>query len=91
MSCLRHFNLRHFKFFAAALLWALVLHPGLSPACSVCYGEPDSGMAKGLVWGVVSLLGVVVMVLGGIATFFVYVARKSPTESSTESPTDKIQ
>jgi hypothetical protein len=80
-------SLRKFKLLAAALVWALVLHPGLSPACSVCYGEPDSGMAKGLAWGVAALLGVVVTVLGGIATFFVYIAKKSPTESST----DKIQ
>ena len=80
-------SLRKSKLLAVALVWALMLHPGLSPACSVCYGEPDSGMAKGLAWGVVTLLGVVVTVLGGIASFFVYIAKKSPTESST----DKIQ
>ena len=80
-------SLRKFKLLAVALVWALVLHPGLSPACSVCYGEPDSGQAKGLAWGVAVLLGVVVTVLGGITTFFVYIAKKSPTESST----DKIQ
>ena len=80
---------RTFQFLAAALVWALVLSPGLLPACSVCYGEPDSGMARGLAWGVVVLLGVVVTVLGGITTFFVYIAKRSP--SPTESSTDKIQ
>jgi hypothetical protein len=49
-------------------------------ACSVCYGDPDSGMSKGLGWGVAALLGVVVMVLGDITTFFVYIAKKSPTD-----------
>ena len=46
-------------------------------ACSVCYGEPDSAMAKGLNWGIVSLFGVVMTVLGGIAAFFIYMARRS--------------
>ena len=75
---------RTFQFLAVALVWALVLSPGLLPACSVCYGEPDSGMAKGLAWGVVVLLGEGLTVLGGITTFFVYIAKRSPTESSTD-------
>jgi len=75
-------RLRTFKFLVAALLWAVVLNPGLLSACSVCYGEPDSGMAKGLAWGVAVLLGVVVTVLGGITTFFVYLSKKSPTDQT---------
>jgi hypothetical protein len=34
-------------------------------------------MAVGMNWGIFSLLGVVVVVLGGIAAFFVYLARRS--------------
>ena len=64
----------------AALLCVWALNPGAVWACSVCYGDPDSGMAKGLVWGDGELLGVVMLVLGGITTFFVYLAKKSPTD-----------
>ena len=70
---------RHFKTFLAAALVTLALHPAASRACSVCYGDPDSNMSKGLGWGVAVLLGVVVTVLGGITTFFVYISKKSST------------
>jgi len=70
----------------SALVIALVLlalSPGALRACSVCYGDPDSGMARGLVSGIGVLLGVVVTVLAGIATFFVYIAKKSPTDKES--------
>jgi hypothetical protein len=34
-------------------------------------------MAQGMNWGIFSLLGIVVIVLAGVASFFVYVARRS--------------
>jgi hypothetical protein len=68
------------KFLLAAVLTFLALHPAALQACSVCYGDPDSNMSKGLTWGVAVLLGVVVTVLGGITTFFVYISKKSPTD-----------
>ncbi len=73
---------RNLKTFAYGALAALVLHSLPLQACSVCYGDPDSAMSKGLSWGIAVLLGVVAMVLGGIATFFVYIAKKSPTDKS---------
>ena len=36
-------------------------------ACAVCFGDPDSPMAKGVVAGVLTLVGVVGFVLIGIA------------------------
>ncbi len=36
-------------------------------ACAVCFGDPDSPMAKGVVAGVLTLVGVVGFVLVGIA------------------------
>ncbi len=36
-------------------------------ACAVCYGDPDSPMAKGVVAGVLTLVGVIGFVLVGIA------------------------
>jgi hypothetical protein len=34
-------------------------------------------MASGMNWGIFSLLAVIVSVLGGVASFFIYLARKS--------------
>jgi hypothetical protein len=59
------------------LLLALFLSPGSLRACSVCYGQPDSPMAQGLNWGILSLLGVVVAVLGSFAAFFIYLANRA--------------
>ena len=66
-------------------------------ACSACYGQSDSPMAAGMNWGIVSLLGVVGLVLAGVAAFFMFLARRSralsrrPTEpaSSARPSTDQ--
>jgi hypothetical protein len=50
-------------------------------ACAACYGQSDSPMAHGLNWGILSLLAVVVPVLGGIAAFFFFIARKAAVAS----------
>lgn len=63
----------------ATLLLSMVCNPGRLWACAACYGQSDSPMAKGMNWGMFSLLMVVVCVLGGIAAFFVYLAKKSAT------------
>ena len=67
--------------FAAALL-ALVLSPHSLWACAACAGQSDSPMAQGMNWGIMSLLAVVVCVLSGITTFFVYIAKRSSTDES---------
>ncbi len=36
------------------------------PACSVCFGDPNSLMTKGTIAGVLFLMGVIVLVLGAI-------------------------
>ena len=46
-------------------------------ACAACYGQSDSPMAHGMNWGIFSLLTVVVSVLGTIAAFFIYLARRA--------------
>jgi hypothetical protein len=71
---------RKLKTLLAVSFSALTLNPSSLLACSVCYGDPDSGMSQGLVWGISVLLGVVLVVLGGISTFFVYLAKKSATD-----------
>jgi len=46
-------------------------------ACAACFGKSDSGLAKGMNWGILSLLAVVVFVLSGFAAFFIYLARRA--------------
>ena len=46
-------------------------------ACAACYGKSDSPLALGLNWGIFSLLGVVIFVLGGFAGFFIYLVKKA--------------
>ena len=51
--------------------------PEVLLACSVCFGASDSPTATALNWSVFALLVVIVSVLVTIATFFVYLARRS--------------
>ncbi len=80
---------------SGAGLWWLA-RPGPLWACAACYGQSDSPMARGMNWGIFSLLVVVVCVLGGIATFFVFLAKKSATLSAGKAdapspePTPKL-
>ncbi len=71
---------------SACLLAAsgLALLPARVSACAACYGQSDSPIAAGMNWGILSLLGIIVAVLGAIATCFIVVARRSasiPRES----------
>lgn len=43
-----------------------VMIPEVARACAVCYGNPESDMAKGAAAGVLVLMGIVVSVLAGI-------------------------
>jgi hypothetical protein len=71
------FGLRASGFGLLAL--ALALQPSSLLACAACYGQSDAPMAQGMNWGIMTLLGVIVAVLGTIAAFFVYLARRSST------------
>jgi hypothetical protein len=46
---------------------ALIAAPSAAQACSVCFGDPDSPMAKGAVAGVAIMVGFIGFVLFGIA------------------------
>lgn len=60
-----------------ALLAASFLALPSTFACSVCYGEPDSPMTRGLGWAIVVLAGIVGVVLTGVTAFFVHVNRRA--------------
>ena len=46
----------------------LALAADAARACSICYGDPDSDMGRGAVWGVAFLGAVVTVVLLAMAT-----------------------
>jgi len=46
-------------------------------ACSVCYGDPNSPMTKGVQAGVLVLLGVVGTVLFGLASLLLFWVRRA--------------
>jgi hypothetical protein len=60
--------------------------PASVRACAACYGQSNSPLALGLNWGIFSLLGVVAVVLGSIAGFFIYLARRSQAAGSPPGP-----
>jgi hypothetical protein len=68
---------RAFGMFAAITMGAAILGwPQPVWACAACYGQSDSAMAVGMNWGIFVLLGVIGVVLTGVAAFFVFVAAR---------------
>ena len=74
---------RRLKLIAGALLWLTICRAGPVWACSACYGASDSPMAAGMNAGILTLLVVVVSVLASIASFFVFIARKSSKDKES--------
>jgi len=68
---------RKLKLLVAGVLCAAAFQPASVLACAACYGASDSPMAKGMNWGIFSLLAVVGMVLGSVATFFVFIGKRA--------------
>lgn len=56
-------------------------------ACAACFGQSDSRMAQGMNMGIFALLGVITCVLGGVAAFFIHLARRG-SEPSQSFPRD---
>ncbi len=63
--------------FLATSALLLLPHCPISWACAVCFGNPDSLQSKGVVAGVLLLLGVTVFVLGGVGFTFLGWARRA--------------
>ena len=60
--------------------------PAKSLACAACYAPADGSMVDGMNWGIFTLLGVIVPVLGGFLAFFIYLIRKSEALANTVAP-----
>jgi hypothetical protein len=66
------------KLILLAIAAGLILRAPSLMACAACYGaNTDSPLASGMNWGIMSLLVVVVVVLSGIASFGIFVAKRS--------------
>ncbi len=61
----------------AGVMCLAVFSPATSQGCAACYGQSDSPLAAGMNWGILSLLGFIGFVLGGVAGFFLFLARRS--------------
>ncbi len=72
---------RLFQTILTCAIFCAALLPQTIFACATCFGKSDSKLAEGMNWGIFTLLVVVTMVLGGISTFFVYIAKRSANVS----------
>jgi len=73
-----------------ALLAGMAIMPRPVFACAACFGQSDSAMAAGMNWGILSLLGMIGVVLGGVAGFFVFLARKAAAAAAAEGLSETV-
>ncbi|MGE4609156.1 MAG: hypothetical protein AAEJ52_20680 [Myxococcota bacterium] len=59
-------------------------------ACSVCYGDPNSAMNQGAQAGVLVLLGVVGVVLAGIASLLIFWMRRAAQIKTVDEARDTV-
>src|ERR1035441_1306478 len=75
----------------SGLIVMLALQPHLLLACAACAGQSDSPMAKGMNLGILSLLAMIGVVLGGVASFFVYLGKKSVTVAAASAAAPSVE
>ena len=68
----------------------MILSAKTAHACAVCYGASDAPMANGMNWGIFTLLGVIGMVLAGVAGVGVYFARRAASVAGEETAEQTI-
>jgi hypothetical protein len=78
------------KFLFALLVLASAMSSHSAMACAMCYanGNANSPLTQGMNWGIFSLLAVVVCVLGTIASFFIFLAKKSAAVNAVAAVPD---
>jgi hypothetical protein len=83
-------RLRSFSWSAVAALILLAGSPAAF-ACTACFGQSDSNMAKGMNMGIAVLLLIITCVLSGVAGFFVFLAKRSAQLNNPQLPTQLSQ
>lgn len=71
-----------------AALAVMLAVPRLALACPVCFGNSDAPMAVATNNGVLFMIGVVVAVLAGFASFFIYLIRRANRLAEQTAPAD---
>ena len=62
--------------------------PRAALACPVCFGNSDSPMAIATNMGIFAMLLVVAGVLGGFASFFIYLMRRAKLVADASGPAE---
>jgi hypothetical protein len=62
----------------------LLAAPRAAFACPVCFGDNDSPMAVAMKMGIIFMLIIVAGVLGGFASFFIYLIRRAKRVAEQE-------
>ncbi|MQA30008.1 MAG: hypothetical protein GEU82_09240 [Luteitalea sp.] len=70
----------------AVITALIVAAPRAAMACPVCFGQSDSPLANAINMGVIMMLGVVAVVLGSFASFFIYLNRRAKQLAAPGSP-----
>ena len=68
----------------------VLLDAAPATACSVCYGDPDSNLTLGANAGVLVLLGVVGVVLSGLAALIIFWMRRAAQLARLESANEGV-
>jgi heme/copper-type cytochrome/quinol oxidase subunit 2 len=76
--------MKRFKILVSAAVMAWLASPASLLACAACFGKSDSNMARSLNAGIFSLMAVVVTVLVGASSFFVFLSRKAAATAQAE-------
>jgi len=68
-----------FRGFVSSWLYMILIFavPRAAFACPVCFGQNDSPLATAMNLGIIAMLVVVVGVLAGFASFFIYLMRRA--------------
>ncbi|HEY2150004.1 MAG TPA: hypothetical protein VGH34_04305 [Vicinamibacterales bacterium] len=66
------------------ILMLLLAVPRAALACPVCFGDSNSPLAIATNMGIIAMLVVVAGVLGGFASFFIYLMRRAKRVAAQE-------
>jgi len=83
-------KIQHTFWIVLILIWSSLAQT--VEACPSCYGKTDSPLAHGMNAGIFVLLGVVGVVLTGLAAFGIFLARRSASINAQDNieTNDKI-
>jgi len=71
---MKTFKLTHLKTILVSGI--IFLLPLAGMCCEACRGNPDSSLTEGMNMAIITLLGITGSVLGGFASFFVFLLKR---------------